>query len=89
MAFTVTPINTVFGNKSTKLLKITADGAEATVASGFDVIEWMQVGKPHSMATGAPYVHFNVNSTGAAGNGSIGISGVSGGAEIYCLVFGR
>jgi hypothetical protein len=89
MAFTVTPINTVFGNKNTKLLKITADGAEANVASGFNVIEWMSVGKPHSMATGAPYVHFNANSSGTAANGTIGVSGVSAGAELYCLVFGR
>ena len=89
MAFTVTPINTVFGNKSTKLLKITADGAEANVDSGFSVIEWMSVGKVGSMATANPMVQFNLNSTLTAANGTIGVSGVSGGAEIYCLVFGR
>lgn len=89
MAFTVTPINTVFGNKSTKLLKITADAAEANVDSGFSVIEWMSVGKVVSMATALPYVVFNKNSTGTAANGTIGVSGVSAGAELYCLVFGR
>ena len=88
MAFTVTPISTVFGNKATKLLKITADGAEANVTTGFNVIEWMLVGKPVSMATALQVVVFNKNSTGTAANGTIGVSGVSSGAEIYCLVFG-
>mgnify|MGYP001592529832 CR=1 FL=1 len=88
MAFTVTPINTVFGNKSTKLLTITADGAEANVSSGFNVIEW-GIFQVSSIATALPYVQFNKNSTGTAANGTIGVSGVSGGAEIYCLVFGR
>ena len=88
MAFTVSATPTVFGNKSTRLVKITADGAEANVTSGFNVIEWMIVGKPVSMATAFPAVVFNKNSSGTAANGTIGVSGVSAGAEIYCLVFG-
>lgn len=89
MAFTVSAIPTVFGNKSTRLLTITADGAEANVASGFQVIEWMLIGKPVSMATAFPGVVANKNSSGTAANGTIGVSGVSAGAELSCLVFGR
>lgn len=89
MAFTVSAIPTVFGNKSTRLLTITADAAEANVASGFQVIEWMVVGKPVSMSTANPSVVFNKNSTGTAANGTIGVSGLSSGAELYCLVFGK
>lgn len=89
MAFTVTPINTVFGNKTTKLLTVTADAAEANVASGFSVIEWMCVGKPQSMVTGCPQALMNKNSSGTASNGTIGISGCSAGAELQILVFGR
>ena len=89
MAFTVTTEKTVFGNKNTFLMKITADGAEANVTSGFNVIDYMIVGKPVSMATAFPAVVFNKNSTGTAANGTIGISGVSAGADIFCLVFGK
>ncbi len=89
MAFTVSAIPTVFGNKAVRLITVTADGAEANVTSGFQVIEWLSVGKPVSMATAMPTVLTNKNSTGAAGNGTIGISGCSAGAELSLFVVGR
>lgn len=89
MAFTVSAEPTVFGNKSTRLIKITADGAEANITTGFNVIDFMVVGKVVSMATALPYVTANKNSSGTASNGTIGVSGVSAGAEISCLVFGK
>jgi hypothetical protein len=89
MAFTVSAEPTVFGNKGTRLLKITADAAEANVASGFNVIDFAVVGKPISMATANPYVYANKDSSGTAANGTIGISGVSAGAEIHVIVFGK
>ncbi len=89
MAFTVSTEPTVFGNKNARLIKITADGAEANVTSGFNVIDFMVVGKQISMATANNYIQANKNSSGTAANGTIGISGVSAGAELHCLVFGK
>ncbi len=89
MAFTVAVENTVFGNKNTKLLKITADGAEGNVASGFNVIDHLIVSNYISMATANAYVRANKNSSGTAANGTIGVSGLSSGAELHCLVFGK
>lgn len=89
MAFTVSTENTVFGNKNCKLMKITADGAEANVTSGFNVIDHMVGHKPISMTTANAYVQANKNSSGTASNGTIGISGVSAGAEFHLLVFGK
>ena len=89
MAFTVTTENTVFGNKNAKLIKITADGAEANIATGFGVIDFMATPKAISMATANAFIQPNKNSSGTATNGTIGISGVSAGAEFHCLVFGK
>jgi hypothetical protein len=89
MAFTVASEATVFGNKNTRLVKITADGAEANVTTGFGVIDHLIVSRVISMATANAYVQPNKNSSGTAANGTIGVSGVSAGAEIHCLVFGR
>lgn len=89
MAFTVSVENSVFGNKNVKLLKITTDGAEGNVSSGFQVIDHMVGHKPISMATANPYIQANKNSSGTAANGTIGISGCSSGAEFHLLVFGK
>ena len=89
MAFTVTVENTVFGNKNAKLLKITADSAEGNVTTGFGIIDHMVGHKPISMATANPYIQANKNSSGTAANGTIGVSGVSAGAEFHLLVFGK
>ncbi len=51
MAFTVTPIDTVFGNKRTKLLKITADGAEA---NGINVAALLEGGLIQQSANETP-----------------------------------
>lgn len=89
MAFTVTSVPTVFGNKNARLVKITADGAEGNVSSGFSLIELMVHGGPLSMATANAYIQPNKNSSGTAANGTIGISGACAGAEYHCLVFGK
>jgi hypothetical protein len=89
MAFTVTRYQTVFGNKRAVLLNIQADGAEANVSSGLDVIEGMVLGQFNSMATGGANVRKNLTSTATAANGTIGISGLSSGADFDVVVFGR
>jgi hypothetical protein len=89
MAFTVTRTPTVFGNKRAILMNIQADGAEANVESGLSVIEAMVLGQFNSMATGGANVRKNLNSSGTAANGTIGISGLSSGADFDVVVFGR
>ena len=89
MAFTVSVENTVFGNKNAKLMKITADGAEANIVTGFGVVDLLVNAPVKSMATANVYVQPNKNSSGTAANGTIGVSGCSAGAEIHCLVFGK
>ena len=89
MAFTVTRTPTVFGNKRAILLSITADAAEGNVETGLSVIENMVMGQFNSMATGGAYVRKNVNSSGTAANGTIGISGLSAAADFDVVVFGR
>lgn len=89
MAFTVAAEPTVFGNKAARLIVITADGAEANVTTGFSVIDLMVTGEIQSMATAHPYIQANKNSSGTASLGTIGVSGVSAGAYVHCLVFGR
>ncbi len=89
MAFTVTRSPTVFGNKRTILLTVTTDGAEANVDSGLTVIDHMVVGHLNSMATALPYIRKNVNSSGTAANGTIGMSGLSAAADFDIVVFGR
>ncbi len=89
MAFTVTRTPTVFGNKRAVLLNITADGAEANVVTGLEVIEAAVIGQFYSMATGGAQIRTNVNSTGTAANGTLGISGLSAAANFDVVVFGR
>ncbi len=89
MAYTVSAEPTVFGNKNARLIKVIADAAEGNVTTGFSVIDLLVTGEIQSMATAHPYIQANKNSSGTASNGTIGVSGVSAGAEVHCLVFGR
>lgn len=89
MAFTVTRYHTVFGNKRAVLMNITADGAEATIQTGLNVIEAVTIGQFRSMATGGATILKNLTSTATAANGSLGLSGFSANAEIDVVVYGR
>lgn len=89
MAFTVTRTPTVFGDQRVVLLNITADGAEANIETGLGVINAAVIGQFYSMATGGAQVRTNVNSTGTAANGTLGVSGLSANANFDVVVFGR
>ncbi len=89
MAFTVTRYHTVFGNKRVVLMNILADGAEANIQTGLNVIEAVSIGQFKSMATGGASIVKNTNSSGTAANGSLGLSGFSANAEIDVVVYGR
>jgi hypothetical protein len=89
MAYTVTRIPTVFGNKRAVILNVTADGAEDNISTGLSVIEAVTIGQFKSMATGGAQIRKNVNSSGTAANGTLGCSGFSANAEVDIVVYGR
>lgn len=90
MAFTVSNIaNSVWGNKNIRLLRVTTDGAEAVISSGFQVIEGL-IGVSNELCADAVYcLKINKGSTGTAANGSIGISGTATGDIFFITVMGR
>lgn len=88
MAYTVTKMPTVFGNKRAVLLNVTADAAEGNIATGLKMIEAVVIGQFKSMATGGAQIRKNVDSSGTAANGTLGCSGFSANAEVDIVVFG-
>jgi hypothetical protein len=88
MAFTVTKTPTVFGNKRAVMIEVSADGAEAEIESGLDVIEAQLLGA-QSFASSSQAFKANEDSSGTAANGTIGISGVASGDEFFILCIGR
>ena len=86
MAYTVTKELSVFGNKRAVMLKITADAATQTVATGLKVVDSV-VMSPSSLSTAAIKIYKNTGAGGTATAGSLGISGCANGDvfEILCL----
>ena len=88
MAYTVTKINTTFGNKKVVGIKLTADAATQTVETGLSVIEWHSIGYG-SMASQGVKVFINSNASGVQSNGVLGCSGFASGDDMYVTVYGR
>jgi hypothetical protein len=88
MAFTITREHTVFGNKKAVLMDVVADGAEANIDTGIAVITAFSIGVK-SMAASTYTMHENVDSSGTASNGKIGVSGLTSGDDFHLIVYGR
>jgi hypothetical protein len=92
MAFTVAiQKKTVFGDMRVHHLKITADGAEDTIGSGktgMSYIDSYSLG-PSTMATAAISIFPNVDSSGVASAGALGVSAAAANDIFYMTVFGR
>lgn len=88
MAFTVARQHTVFGNKRTVLIEVTADGAEDNVSSGLGVVEYYSIAL-QSAATANPSVALNVDSSATVSLGTLGMSGFASGDHFYVTVYGR
>ena len=88
MAFTVSREHTVLGNKRVVLMDVTTDGAEDNVDTGIDVIDAFTVGIK-SVTTSFYMMQENVDSSGTASNGTIGMSGLVSGDEFFLVVYGR
>lgn len=90
MAWTVTKEATALGNKRVILIDATSDSAEVNMATGLGYVTHYSIGiKSCSTGTALPHVALNVNSSGTASNGTIGISGVTSGDSYFIVAYGR
>jgi hypothetical protein len=89
MAFTVTTIKkTIMGNQRCNQLLVVADAATQAVATGLQYIDFVTVA-PRSMASAAGHFKLNVDASGTAANGTLAITGVANGDEMYIAVYGK
>lgn len=88
MAYTVTRYKTVFGDKRTVMMKITADAATQTIETGLNVVEAFSHGKA-SMNTANQHFAINSNASGVQSMGVIAVTGCTTGDEFYVVVYGR
>ena len=80
MAYTVSKVSTVFGNKKVDLVEVTADAASGTIPTSLGAIDAYSLG-PISMATSA----IKVSKSG----GTLTISNAASGDNFYVTVYGR
>lgn len=88
MAWTVSKVNTVFGNKRAVILDMTADAATQAVDTGLAVVEGFSVGYK-SMNSANPKIKPNVDASGTAANGKIACTGFTSGDALFVVVYGR
>lgn len=92
MAYTVTRTHVYsVGNKKCVVLKVTADAATQTVAAattGMKYIDFFSVGI-QTCTTGGFHIAPNLDASGAASNGAIGMSGLASNDIAYVHLFGR
>lgn len=87
MAFTVSSIQSVFGNERVVIMDITADAATQTVETGLKNVHGFSIGI-QSASTAGFKVYANSNASGVQSMGVLGISGVASGDEFYVTVYG-
>lgn len=80
MAFTVSKVETVFGDKKVSICTVTADAASGTVPTGVGAIQGVSLG-PLSMATSA--IKMSVS------GGTVTVSNAASGDAFYLTVMGR
>jgi hypothetical protein len=76
-------------SKAVRHVKLVADSATYTCETGLQVINHYTVGWKSLTSLANVTIAINSNASGVATNGSVGLSGVSSGAEIYLTVLGR
>lgn len=80
MAYTVTKVPTVFGNKKVDLCSVVADAASGTIPTSLGAIDAISLG-PQSMATSA--IKMTVS------GGTITVSNAASGDQFWLTVYGR
>lgn len=87
MAFTVTRDKSVFGNKAVVMMKLVADAATDTIATGLSNITAFSDGVS-SIATANFHIAVNKGISGTSIAGTIGVTGCAAGDEFYLIVYG-
>ncbi len=88
MAYTISKEITVFGNKRSVLLDITADAATQAIETGLARVDYFNVGLA-SMATQIGFkIVPNKDASGTAASGKLGVSGLTSGDRLFVTVYG-
>lgn len=88
MAYTVSKVQSVFGDERVVHLGVTADAATQTIETGLGVVKAFSLGI-QSCSTAAIKCYANSNASGVQSMGVLGISGCASGDEFYVTVYGR
>lgn len=80
MAYTVSKVDSVFGNKGVALCDVAADAASGTIPTGLGKIESVALA-PKSMATSAIKI--------SVSGGTVTVSNAASGDDFFLTVFGR
>jgi len=88
MAYTVTKVPSVFGDQRVVMMNITADAATQTIETGLSKINGMALGV-QSLATMGIKVYANSNASGVQAYGSVGMSGLVSGDQLFITVYGK
>lgn len=88
MAWTISRVNTVLGNKRVVIMDCTADAATQAVDTGLAVVEGFSVGYK-SMNSANPKIKVNVDASGTASNGKVACTGFTSGDALFITVYGR
>lgn len=89
MAFTASFLaKTTKGNQKEQQIRVTADAASGSVATGLKVIDSLQH-SPQSMTSVGHRVFMNTAADLSAENGTVAISGVASGDVLFLTVVGH
>ncbi len=92
MAYTVTKVHDhSVGDKKGATYDVTADAATQTIGSsdlGMKFVDYFHVG-PQSMTTSFYSMKNNEDSSGAASNGAVAVTGLTSGDQFFLTVYGR
>jgi hypothetical protein len=92
MAYTVTKVHDhSVGDKKGATYDVTADAAEANISAaslGMKYLDYFHIGI-QSITTSFYAMKINVDSSGTAANGGVGISGLTSGDQFFLTVYGR
>lgn len=80
MAYTVSKVVSVFGDKRVSICNVTADGASGTIPTGLAAIDGYSL-SPISMATASPIIK--------SSGGTVTVSAAANGDNFYLTVYGR
>lgn len=87
MAYTLTRNNFSAGNYAGRIIQVSADGAEANLATKLGRVVGFTIGVI-SFSTAQVTFTPNTDSSGTASNGTIGMSGVNSGDEFFVVAWG-